>query len=98
MPQPMKNTLTADTKAQKNVSWPRPNGCRVSGPPRPRISPTLSRIWLATSAMEWIVSANSVGDPVTSQPKPFDAAIAVLVAMERETDEDTLRCGPGPHR
>ena len=85
----MKNTLTADTSPQKNVSWPRPNGCCGSGPPRPRTSPTLSRIWFATSAIEWIVSAKSVGDPVTSQPKPFDAAIAVLVAMDSETDEDT---------
>src|SRR6202007_2960720 len=58
---------------------------------------TLSRIWLETSAIEWIVSANSVGDPVTSQPKPFDAAIAVFVAMEMETDEDNyVRICPLP--
>ena len=43
---------------------------------------------MATSATEWIVSANSVGDPVTNQPKPLAAAIAVLVAMEIETEDD----------
>src|SRR3979411_2055532 len=87
-PQPMKNTLTADTSAQKNFSWPRPMGCAESGPRRPRTSPTLSSTWLATSATEWIVSANSVGDPVTAQPKALAAAIAVLVAMEIETEDD----------
>src|SRR6266581_4307757 len=85
----MKNTLTAETNAQKNFSWPRPNGCSASGPPRPRTSPIFSNIWLATSASEWIVSAKSVGDPVTNQPKPLDAAIAVLVTMEVETELDT---------
>src|SRR5450755_3270136 len=84
----MKNTLTADTSAQKNFSWPRPNGCRASGPGRPRTSPTLSSTWFATSATEWIISANSVGEPVTAQPKPLAAAIAVLVAMEIETEDD----------
>src|ERR1700682_912233 len=68
-PQPIKNTLTADTSAQKNFSWPRPKGCRASGPGRPRTSPTLSSTWFATSATEWIISANSVGEPVTAQPK-----------------------------
>ena len=52
---------------------------------------------MATSASEWIVSANSVGDPVTNQPKPFDAAMAVFVAMERETEEDSyVRICPEP--
>jgi DNA-binding IclR family transcriptional regulator len=36
-----------------------------------------------------MVSANSVGEPVTAKPKPLAAAIAVLVAIERVTDEDT---------
>src|SRR3981189_1473321 len=90
-PQPIKNTLTADTSAQKNFSWPRPKGCAASGPPRPRTSPTLSSTWLTTSATEWIVSANSVGEPVTAQPKPLAAAIAVLVAMEIETEDDIAR-------
>ena len=36
-----------------------------------------------------MVSAKSVGEPVTNQPKPLDAAIAVLVTMEVETEEDT---------
>src|SRR6266851_3745449 len=84
----MKNTLTADTSAQKNFSWPRPKGCKASGPGRPRNSPTLSSTWFATSATEWIISANSVGEPVTAQPKPLAAAIAVLVAMEIETEDD----------
>src|ERR1700682_6685135 len=87
-PQPIKNTLTADTSAQKNFSWPWPNGCAASAPRRPRTSPTLSSTWLTTSATEWIVSANSVGEPVTAQPKPLAAAIAVLVAMEIETEDD----------
>ena len=88
MPQPTKKTLTADTSAQKNFSCPRPKGCIASGPRRPRTSPTFSRTWLATSASEWMVSANRVGDAVTNQPKPLAAAIAVLVAMEIETEED----------
>src|SRR4051794_6942051 len=88
MPQPTKKTLTADTSAQKYFSCPRPNGCRRSGPRLSRTSPTFSSIWLPTSAKEWIVSANSVGDPVTSQPKPFANAMAEFVATEMETDED----------
>src|SRR6266498_3690476 len=84
----MKKTLTAETSAQKNFSWPRPNGCAASGAPLPRTSPTLSNTWLATSANECTVSAKSVGDPVTNQPNPFDAAIAVLVKIETETEED----------
>jgi hypothetical protein len=36
-----------------------------------------------------MVSANSVGEPVTAQPKPFAAAIAVLVPIEMETEDDT---------
>ena len=59
------------------------------GPAAPRTSPTLSSTWLPTSASEWMVSAKSVGEPVTNQPKPLAAAIAVLVAIERVTDEDT---------
>src|SRR5450755_1459627 len=86
----MKNTLTAETSAQKNFSWPRPNGCWASGPRRPRTSPTLSSTWLATSATEWMVSANSVGEPVTAQPKALAAAMAVFVAMEIETEEDIV--------
>src|ERR1700730_8932870 len=35
-----------------------------------------------------MVSATSVGEPVTAQPKPLAAAIAVLVAMEMETEDD----------
>ncbi len=89
MPQPTKNTLTAETSAQKYFSCPRPNGWTSSGPPCPRTSPTLSSTWLPTSASEWIVSANSVGEPVTSQPKPLAAAMALLVAIEIETDDDT---------
>src|SRR5450631_2714259 len=89
-PQPMKNTLTAETSAQKNFSWPRPNGCWASGPRRPRTSPTLSSTWLATSATEWMVSANRVGEPVTAQPNALAAAIAVFVAMEIETEEDIV--------
>src|SRR6185312_2550568 len=50
-----------------------------------------SRTWLATSASEWIVSAKSVGDPVTNQPKPLAAAIAVLVPIEIVTDVDISR-------
>src|SRR6202171_6880878 len=84
----MKNTRTADTSAQKNFSWPRPSGCAASGPRRPRTSPTLSSTWLTTPETEWIVPANSVGEPVTAQPKPLAAAIAVLVAMEIETEDD----------
>ena len=87
-PQPTKKTLTADTSAQKYFSWPRPNGCVASGPCVPRTSPTFSSIWFATSAIEWIVSANSVGDAVTIQPKPLAAAITVLVAIEIETEVD----------
>src|SRR6478752_10154529 len=88
MPQPTKNTLTADTSAQKYFSWPRPNGCTSSGPWRPRTSPTLSSTWLPTSASECTVSANSVGEPVTNQPKPLDIAIAVFVPIEMETELD----------
>ena len=88
MPQPMKKTLTAETSAQKNFSCPRPNGCSRSGPALPRTSPTLSSTWLPTSASEWIVSANSVGDPVTDQPKPLDAAISELVTIDSVTDDD----------
>src|SRR5512135_381253 len=88
MPQPTKNTLTADTRAQKNFSWLRPNGCSASGPPRPRSSPTLSRTWFPTSASEWTVSANSVGEPVRNQPKPLAIAMAVLVAIDMETELD----------
>src|SRR6476659_2898280 len=91
MPQPMKNTLTADTSAQKYFSWPRPNGCSSSGPCRPRTSPTFSSTWLPTSASEWIVSANKVGEPVTNQPKPLDRAITLFVPMEMETEFDM--CG-----
>src|SRR5438477_12568216 len=85
----MKNTLTADTSAQKYFSCAVPNGCRRSGARRPRTSPTLSNTWLPTSASEWIVSAKSVGDPVTNQPNALDTAIAEFVAMERLTDADT---------
>ena len=98
MPQPMKNTLTAETSAQKNFSWPRPNGCTWSGAPRPRTSPTLSSTWLPTSANEWTISANSVGEPVTNQPKPLAPAMAVLVAMEIETDDDIGRVSRGSAR
>jgi hypothetical protein len=45
----MKKTLTAETSAQKNFSWPRPNGCSASGPAFPRTSPTFSSTWLPTS-------------------------------------------------
>ena len=55
---------------------------------RPRTSPTLSSTWLPTSASEWTVSANSVGEPVTNQPKPLDTAIAVFVAIEIVTELD----------
>src|SRR6266496_5803223 len=88
MPQPTKKTLTADTSAQKNFSWPRPKGCSRSGPPRPRTSPIFSSTWLPTSASEWIVSANSVGEPVTNQPNALLAAIAELVAIDSVTEED----------
>ena len=37
-----------------------------------------------------MVSAKSVGDPVTNHPKPFDAAIAELVKIETETEDDKL--------
>src|SRR5260221_2476774 len=94
MPQPTKKTLTAETSAQKNFSCPRPKGCRWSGAPFPRTSPTLSNTWLPTSASEWTVSAKSVGDPVTNQPNPFAAAIALLVAIEIETEEDIGRVRP----
>src|SRR5487761_2240759 len=94
MPQPMKNTLTADTSAQKNFSCPRPNGCSRSGPRRPRTSPILSRTWLPTSASEWTVSAKSVGEPVTNQPKPLEIAIAELVAIDMDTELDIA--GPAP--
>src|SRR5450432_3759215 len=97
MPQPTKKTLTAETSAQKNFSCPRPKGCIASGPYLPRTSPTFSNTWLATSATEWIVSAKRVGDAVTSQPKPLAAAIAVLVAMEIETEEDMIGCGTTVH-
>src|SRR5215472_14539448 len=84
----MKKTLTAETSAQKNRSWPRPKGWVASGPPRPRTSPILSSTWLATSAIECTVSANNVGEPVMNQPTPLAAAIAVFVAMETETEDD----------
>src|SRR5713226_4978914 len=90
MPQPNTNTLAAETSAQKNFSSPPPNGSSRSGAPRPRTSPILSSTWLRTSASEWIVAANSVGDPVTNQPNPFDSAITELVAMEMETELDMI--------
>ena len=46
---------------------------------------------MPTSASEWTVSANNVGEPVTDQPKPFARAIAELVTIEMETEADTVK-------
>lgn len=56
-------------------------------PELPRKS-TSNRTWLMTSVAEWIVSANSVGEPVVTNAKNFEPVMMLLVAIGTATDFD----------
>ena len=57
-------------------------------------SPTFSSTWLMTSVAEWIVSANSVGEPIVTNPKNFEPVMRLLVAIDMVTDFDTRLVSP----